>query len=63
MRLGGNANLLEPFPKKPRGMHRWTYYRLSGKAMGAAERLLAMEIDHMRRRYPGLLSQENVAEG
>ena len=60
MRLGGSANLLKPFPKKPRGMHRWTYYRLSAKAMAAHERLLALEIDHIRRHYPGLLSQENL---
>jgi hypothetical protein len=62
MRLGGSANLLERFPKKPRGMHRWTYRRLFAKAMAAQERLLALEIDHMRRHYPGLLSQENFAE-
>ena len=60
MRLGGSANLRKPFPKKPRGMHRWTYYRLSAKAMAAHERLLALEIDHIRRHYPGLLSQENL---
>jgi hypothetical protein len=60
MRLGGSANLLEPFPERPRGMHRWTYYRLSDKAMAAHERSLALEIDHMRRHYPGLLSQENL---
>jgi hypothetical protein len=63
MRLGGSANLLKPFPKKPRGMHRWTYYRLSAKAMAAHERLIALELDYMRQRYPGLLSDENVAEG
>ena len=62
MRLGGSANLLKPFPKKPRGMHRWTYYRLSAKAMAAHERLIALELDYMRRHYPGLLSQENFAE-
>jgi hypothetical protein len=55
MRLGGSANLLEPFPQRPRGMHRITYYRLSAKAMAVQERLLALEIDHMRRYYPGLL--------
>ena len=60
MRLGGSANLLEPFPERPRGMHRWTYYRLLARAMAAHERLLALEIDNMRRHYPGLLSQENL---
>jgi hypothetical protein len=52
MRLGGSANLLEPFPKKPRGMHRWTYYRLSAKAMAAHERSIALESDYLRRHYP-----------
>ena len=63
MRLGGSANLAEPFPERLRGMHRLTYWRLLARAMAAQERLLAMEIDHMRRRYPGFLMQENVAEG
>jgi hypothetical protein len=62
MRLGGSANLLEPFPKKPRGMHRLTYYRLFHEAMAAQERSIALESDYLRRRYPGLLSQENFAE-
>jgi hypothetical protein len=63
MRLGGSANLLEPFPKKPRGMHRLTYYRLFHKAMAAQERSIALESDYLRRHYPGLLSREIVAEG
>jgi hypothetical protein len=54
MRLGGSANLLEPFPERPRGMHRITYYRLSAKAMTAHERSIALESDYLRRRYPGL---------
>jgi hypothetical protein len=31
--------------------------------MAAQERSLALAIDDIRRRYPGLLSEENVAEG
>ena len=62
MRLGGSANLAEPFPKKPRGMHRMTYYRWLHKAMAAQERSIALELEYMRRHYPGLLSRETVAE-
>jgi hypothetical protein len=63
MRLGGSANLLERFPKRPYGMHLVTYYRIFAKAMAAQECSLALELDYMRRHYPGFLSQENVAEG
>jgi hypothetical protein len=28
MRLGGGPDLLQPFPKKPRGMHQQTYMRI-----------------------------------
>jgi hypothetical protein len=53
IRLGGSANLLEPFPARPRGMHRMTYYRLSAQTMAAQERSIALELDYMRRHYPG----------
>jgi hypothetical protein len=49
MRLGGSANLLRPFPERPRGMHRTTYYRLSAKAMEAQERSIALAVDHLHR--------------
>lgn len=55
MRLGGSANLLEPLPKRPRGMHRLTYYRLLGRAMAAQERSTALMADYLHRRYPGRL--------
>jgi hypothetical protein len=43
-------------------MHRWTYYRLFAKAMAAQERSIALELEYMRRHYPGLLSRESVTE-
>jgi hypothetical protein len=54
MRLGGSANLSEPLPGRPRGMHRLTYWRLLGKAIAAQERALGLEVEYMRRRYPGV---------
>ena len=44
MRLGGSDDPLEPFPQKPRGMHRRTYRRLREQARAAdadADGLLA----------------------
>ena len=35
MRLGGSADVSEPFPEKPRGMHRRTYLRLRERAEAA----------------------------
>jgi hypothetical protein len=63
MRLGGSANLLKPFPERPRGMHRITYYRLSARAMAAQERSIGLEIEYLHRRYPGLLSKDDATVG
>jgi hypothetical protein len=52
MRLGGGANLAEPFPERPRGMHRRTYYRLLARGVVAEERSAALMIDYLRRRNP-----------
>jgi hypothetical protein len=49
MRLGGSANLAEPFPERPRGMHRRTFYRLFNKAAEAQERSQALELEYLRR--------------
>jgi hypothetical protein len=38
MRLGGKADLLEPFPAKPKGMHRWKFQRLRARAEAAMYR-------------------------
>jgi hypothetical protein len=39
VRLGGSGNLLDPFPKRPRGMHGRTYGRLLAAALAAEERM------------------------
>jgi hypothetical protein len=62
MRLGGSANLSEPFPKRPRGMHRRTYYRLFDRAARAQECWIALSRDYLRRHHPGVLHDENMAE-
>jgi hypothetical protein len=51
VRLGGSGNLLDPFPKRPRGMHRRTYDRLQAAAITAEERMLALDLDWLRTHY------------
>ena len=40
LRLGGSANLLEPFPERPKGMHSDTYSRWRRKGMNAEHAIL-----------------------
>jgi hypothetical protein len=61
MQLGGGPSLLDPLPDKPPRMHRRTYWRLSAAAIKAQERALGLEIDEIRRRFPGLLTQDAAA--
>jgi hypothetical protein len=55
MRLGGGPSLLDPFPEKPRGMHRLTYYWFMNKAAAAQERSIALEVNYMHWCFPGIL--------
>jgi hypothetical protein len=41
MRLGGNPDLLQPFPKRPRGMHQRTYMHLRACDPFVAESILS----------------------
>jgi hypothetical protein len=56
IRLGGDADLRAPFPRKPARMHRSTYDRLLARAMTAQERWVGLSRDYLRRHYSGLLS-------
>jgi hypothetical protein len=52
-RLGGSANMLEPFPEKPKGMHLDTYIRLWWKHNEAhREELAGMRewLDKLKQR-------------
>ncbi|MDQ4004442.1 MAG: hypothetical protein M3259_11505 [Actinomycetota bacterium] len=52
-RLGGSANMMEPFPDKPKGMHHDTYMRLLWKHHEAErEHLAGMRegLDKLKKR-------------
>jgi hypothetical protein len=40
IQLGGSGILADPFPAKPKGMHRRTYQRLFGKSMALEQAFL-----------------------
>ena len=51
VQLGGSANMTEPFPGRPRYMHRQTYQRLKRQYEAAAQRyvgLMAAWLDTLR---------------
>ena len=50
-RLGGSANLMEPFPDKPKGMHWSTYEGLRARAEAAENSSNALLMEWIRRRY------------
>ena len=57
MRLGGSDDPLEPFPQKPRGMHRRTYRRLREQARAAdadADGLLADSMPGFKELPPAI---------
>ena len=51
MRLGGSANLLDPFPGRPRGMHWRTYRRLRVAARAAEYLMVALDIEWLRKHF------------
>jgi hypothetical protein len=59
MELGRGPSLSEPLPQRMPGMRRETYERLFGKAIAARKRALGLELAEIRRRFPGLLTQQN----
>jgi hypothetical protein len=51
-RVGGTGNLLEPFPERPKGMHRSTYWRLMSRTLSEETRaygLIAERISRLAR--------------
>ena len=51
VRLGGDANVTRPFPRRPRGMHRCTYTRLL-KVITEAEQTFWLGSRHGRDKSP-----------
>ncbi len=56
MRLDGSPDLLQPLPKRPRGMHQRTYMRLQARDPFVAARRGMVEVAELIRR--GLLKED-----
>lgn len=55
-RLGGSANLTEPFPEKPKGMHHETYWRLFEEYVKADEeytKVMTADLEMLTKRVFG----------
>jgi hypothetical protein len=52
MRLGGSPSLIDPFPDKPRGMHRRTYERLRVRAQASEAHSYSFLMGPLRRHCP-----------
>jgi hypothetical protein len=50
MKLGGSGSMEEPFPRKPKGMHWTTYWRLEGKDVIARQEFAAV-LDRLLRQF------------
>ena len=50
LRLRGTPNLFDELPPRPKGMHTYTYNRLWGKALIAAERWADLQLAPLPRR-------------
>jgi hypothetical protein len=53
-KLGGTANMTEPFPSKPKGMHWKTYLRLRGNYEKAHEEYSREMVAYLRRLTEGM---------
>jgi hypothetical protein len=53
-KLGANANMTEPFPGKPKGMHFKTYLRLRGKYEKAYEEYSGEMVGYLERLTEGM---------
>jgi hypothetical protein len=60
MKLGGSANMLQPFPDKPSGMHWDTYFRLRERSEAAANNSYVLTMQWLDRRDLGRNVPDNL---